>query len=236
MTALLQAVGLSKVYRRGAVELFALHDLSFSVERSEHVTIMGASGSGKSTLLNILGLLDSPSSGQLVLDGVATADFDDAQRSAFRRRHLGFVFQSFNLMPALSALENVALPLLLDGRRLAAVRADCLEALCAVGLEQRVEHRPNELSVGEMQRVAIARALVARPPLILADEPTGSLDSANSAAIHELLAREVKARGLTLLVVSHDPSAAQWGDRVIRLRDGRIESDQRLRGAPSPAP
>jgi putative ABC transport system ATP-binding protein len=232
VSTLLEAVQLTKVYRRGNHDLFALKDVSFSVEGGEHVTIVGASGSGKSTLLNMLGLLDQPSGGQVILNGSPTAGFTDAQRSTFRRRHLGFVFQFFNLVPGLTALENVALPLLLDGRSLAAVRGDCLTVLRAVGVGERLEHYPHELSGGEMQRVAIARALVARPPLILADEPTGNLDSRNAAAIHELMSREVRARGTTLLVVSHDSAAASWSDRVISLRDGRIESDERRAGVP----
>jgi putative ABC transport system ATP-binding protein len=231
MSALLEAARLTKVYRRGSRDVLALNDVSFSVERGEHITIMGASGSGKSTLLNLLGLLDRPSNGEVILNGSSTADYTDAQLAAFRRRHLGFVFQFFNLMPALSALENVALPMLLDGRSLAAVRGECVEVLRAVGIGERLEHYPHELSGGEMQRVAIARALVGRPPLILADEPTGNLDSRNAMAIHELLSREVKARGLTLVVVSHDSAAANWSDRVITLRDGRVETDER-RAAP----
>jgi putative ABC transport system ATP-binding protein len=227
MKPLLETVQLTKVYRRGSREVFALQGVSFSVECGEHVTIMGASGSGKSTLLNILGMLDRPSSGQVILNGSSVSDYTDAQLSAFRRRHLGFVFQFFNLMPALTALENVALPMLLDGRSLAAVRGECLEVLRAVGIGERLEHYPHELSGGEMQRVAVARALVGRPSLILADEPTGNLDSRNAAAIHELMNREVRARGLTLIVVSHDSAAAQWTDRVINLCDGRIETDER---------
>ena len=234
MTALLEAVRLTKVYRRGSRDVLALDGVSFSVGRGEHLTIMGASGSGKSTLLYVLGLLDRPSGGEVILDGSSTAERTDAQLSAFRRRHLGFVFQFFNLMPALSALENVALPMLLDGRSLADVRSECAEVLRAVGLGERLEHYPHELSGGEMQRVAIARALVGRPTLILADEPTGNLDSRNAAAIHELMSREAKARGLTLIVVSHDAAAANWSDRVITLRDGRIETDERRAGPAKP--
>ena len=232
MSALLEAVQLTKVYRRGDCDLYALRDVSLAVASGEHVTIIGTSGSGKSTLLNMLGLLDRPSAGEVLLHGSPTAGYTDAQRSAFRRRHLGFVFQFFNLMPGLTALENVALPLLLDGRSLAATRGECLALLRTVGVAERHEHYPHELSGGEMQRVAIARALVARPALILADEPTGNLDSRNAAAIHEVLSREVRARGLTLLVVSHDSGAALWSDRVISLRDGRIESDERRAGVP----
>jgi putative ABC transport system ATP-binding protein len=227
MSALLEAVGLTKLYRRGVTDLYALRDVSFAVEAGEHVTIIGPSGSGKSTLLNLLGLLDRPSRGEVILDGSSTAGYSDAQLSAFRCRHLGFVFQFFNLMPGLTALENVAMPLLLDGRSFAAVRAGCVAMLRAVGIDDRLGHYPHELSGGEMQRVAIARALVARPSLVLADEPTGNLDSHNAEAIHELLSREARARGQTLLVVSHDPAAAAWSDRVISLRDGCIESDDR---------
>jgi putative ABC transport system ATP-binding protein len=227
MSIVVEAVRLTKIYRRGSGDLFALNDVSFSVQRGEHVTIMGASGSGKSTLLNILGLLDRPSSGQVILNGASTENYTDAQLSAFRRRHLGFVFQFFNLMPTLTALENVALPLLLDGRSLSAARGECVAVLRAVGIDERLEHYPHELSGGEMQRVAIARALVSRPGLILADEPTGNLDSRNATAVHELMSREVRARGLTLLVVSHDLAAANWSDRIITLRDGSVETDDR---------
>jgi putative ABC transport system ATP-binding protein len=230
MSAMLEAVGLSKVYRRGSRDVLALDDVTFSVERGECVTITGASGSGKSTLLNILGLLDRPSKGQVKLKGAPTADCSDAELSALRRRTLGFVFQFFNLMPALTALENVALPLLLDGRSFAAVRGDCKDLLCSVGVGERLEHYPHELSGGEMQRVAIARALAVRPSMIFADEPTGNLDSRNAAAIYELMSREVRARSVTLLVVSHDVAAANWSDRVITLRDGRIETDERRSG------
>ena len=227
MSTLLEAVGLSRVFQRGADTLYALRDVSFAVASGEHVTIIGASGSGKSTLLHLLGLLDRPSGGQVLLRGSPTADLTDEQRSVFRRRHVGFVFQFFNLMPGLSALENVALPLLLDGRSFAAVRRECLELLRAVGVAGRQAHFPHELSGGEMQRVAIARALAARPSLVLADEPTGNLDSRNAASIYEILGREVRARGMTLIVVSHDPGAARWSDRVIALRDGQIDSDRR---------
>jgi putative ABC transport system ATP-binding protein len=232
MSVVLEAVHLTRTYRGGSRDLVALNDVSLSIKRGEHVVIMGASGSGKSTLLNILGLLDRPSSGRVIVNGASTEEYSDAQLSAFRRRHLGFVFQFFNLMPTLTALENVALPLLLDGRRLAAVRDECLQVLRAVGVEDRLEHYPHELSGGEMQRVAVARALVVRPDLILADEPTGNLDSRNANAIHALMSREVKARGLTLLVVSHERAAADWSDRIITLHDGCIDSDERRPAAP----
>ena len=227
MTPLLEAIAVTKVYRRGVSPVVALDQVSLCVAKGEHVAIMGPSGSGKSTLLNLLGLLDRPSSGRVVVDGAATGEFTDARLSAFRRRHIGFVFQFFNLVPTMSALENVALPLLLDGHGLADVRAGCEETLRAVGMAERLDHYPHQLSGGEMQRVGIARALAARPRLILADEPTGNLDSRNAAAIHDLLSRQSRERGATLLVVSHDPAATEHCDRVITLQDGLIKSDER---------
>ena len=230
MTALLEAQNLTKVYRRGDQEVAALSDVSFSADRGEYLLIMGPSGSGKSTLLNLLGGLDRPSSGRVVLAQWPIAEYTDKELSAFRRRRIGFVFQFFNLMPALTALENVALPLLLDGKSLASVSAPCRDLLRAVALTDRADHYPHQLSGGEMQRVAIARALASDPLLILADEPTGNLDSQDGAAVQEMLHAQVKARGHTLIMVSHDPSAARWSDRIIRLADGRISSDERRSG------
>lgn len=225
MSVVLEAVELRKAYTMGSREVPALDGVSLRLERGAHVVIMGASGSGKSTLLNLLGLLDRPSSGRVILDGSTTEHCSDRELSALRRRRLGFVFQFYNLVPNLSALENVALPMLLDGRVLSRVLPECTEALRAVGMEERLQHYPHQLSGGEMQRVAIARALAGRPQLILADEPTGNLDSINAAAVYDLLARQARARGATLLVVSHDTAAARGSNRVITLRDGRIEAD-----------
>jgi putative ABC transport system ATP-binding protein len=186
---------------------------------------MGPSGSGKSTLLHLIGGLDQPTSGSVQLDGQAIEKYSDDQLSAFRRRRLGFIFQFFNLLPTLTALENVALPLLLDGKSLGEISPKAKELLAMMGMEKRMHHRPDQLSGGEMQRVAIARALVTDPILILADEPTGNLDTKTGTTVLELLARLVKERDQTVLMVTHDSRAASFGNRLVTLRDGLIESD-----------
>ena len=227
---LLQTRQLKKVYSRGHQTVEALRDVSVNVDRGQFVSIMGPSGSGKSTLLHLIGGLDRPSGGSVLLDGQAIESFSDDELSAFRRRRLGFIFQFFNLLPTLNALENVALPMLLDGKTMAEIQPKARELLVMMGLEKRMDHRPDQLSGGEMQRVAIARALVTDPLLILADEPTGNLDSKTGTTVLELLAQMVKERGHTILMVTHDPRAAAFGTRLIQLRDGVVESD----GAPAP--
>jgi putative ABC transport system ATP-binding protein len=227
---LLEARDIKKRYSRGHQAVEALRGVSLSVDRGQFVSIMGPSGSGKSTLLHIIGGLDRPNEGTVRLDGQAIESYSDDALSAFRRRRLGFIFQFFNLLPTLSALENVALPLLLDGKSLAQVAPKARELLAMMNLGHRMEHRPDQLSGGEMQRVAIARALVTDPLLILADEPTGNLDTKTGTAVLELLARTVKERGHTILMVTHDSRAASYGTRLVRFRDGLIESD----GKPEP--
>jgi putative ABC transport system ATP-binding protein len=225
---LLEARDVRKSYSRGHQTVDALRGVSLTLERGQFTSIMGPSGSGKSTLLHIVGGLDRPSSGSVKIDGQRIEAFSDDELSSFRRRRLGFIFQFFNLLPTLTALENVALPLLLDGQPITRIAPKARELLEMMGLKNRTDHRPDQLSGGEMQRVAIARALIADPLLILADEPTGNLDTKTGGNVLELLARMAKERGHTILMVTHDPRAASYGDRLVTLRDGLIESD----GAP----
>jgi putative ABC transport system ATP-binding protein len=228
---LLQANDLKKTYSRGEQAVDALRGVSLTLNAGEFVSIMGPSGSGKSTFLHLIGGLDRPSSGSISLQGQEIQKYSDAELSQFRRRSLGFIFQFFNLLPTLTALENVALPLLLDGKKIAEVAPKAQELLDWMGLKNRAEHRPHQLSGGEMQRVAIARALVSNPALILADEPTGNLDSKTGASVLELLQRMVKERGHTLMMVTHDLKAARYGTRLVCLRDGMLESDERIGSA-----
>jgi putative ABC transport system ATP-binding protein len=229
---LLEARDLKKSYTRGHQNVEALKGVTLKVDRGQFVSIMGPSGSGKSTLLHLVGGLDRPSQGSVILEGQAIESYPDDQLSAFRRRRLGFIFQFFNLLPTLSALENVALPLLLDGKKLDEVAPKATQLLDLMGLKSRMDHRPDQLSGGEMQRVAIARALVTDPLLILADEPTGNLDSKTGQTVLELLAQMVKEKNQTILMVTHDPRAASYGTRLVTLRDGLVESD----GVPAPRP
>lgn len=227
-------------YRIGGHTVRALNRVTLRINGGEFTSIVGPSGAGKSTLLQLLGALDSPDSGSIQFNGTEIATMTDEQQSTFRRHQVGFVFQFFNLLPTLTAWENVALPMLLDGRRLRQVRADAVALLDRVGLGDRIDHRPAELSGGQMQRVAVARALMMDPPLILADEPTGNLDSSTGAAIMELL-RDVSrtdGAGRAVVMVTHDLGAASQTDRVITVQDGAVKSDLagRPRAAPPPAP
>jgi putative ABC transport system ATP-binding protein len=209
----------------GEATVAAVRGVTLTVDRGQFVAITGASGSGKSTLLHMLGGITRPTAGRVLLEGVDLATLDDDALAAIRRRRIGFVFQRYNLLPELSLVENVSLPLALDRVAPGRCEAAALAALEAVGMAHRAAHRPDELSGGEQQRGAIARALVTDPAVVLADEPTGALDSANSARVVDLLARLVADRGQTVVLVTHDPTVAAAAGRVVRMRDGEIESD-----------
>lgn len=223
MENVIEARDLRKVYQMGEVEVEALRGVSFNIKRGEVIAIMGPSGSGKSTLMNTLGCLDRPSSGEYVLDGEPVASLNDDQLASIRNRKVGFVFQSFNLLSRQTAITNVELPLRYSGST-EGRRARAIEALKAVGLGERMSHRPTELSGGQQQRVAIARAIVNNPAIIMADEPTGNLDSKVGKEIMNLLLNLNKESGTTLIIVTHDPNIADQTQRVIRLRDGLLES------------
>ena len=212
---------LTKVYTMGDVQVHALRGLSITIKPGEVVAIMGPSGSGKSTLMNMLGCLDRPTSGEYWLDGESVAELSDDQLADIRNRKVGFVFQSFNLLPRASALANVELPLRYAGR-VKDRRARAQAALEAVGLADRMTHRSNELSGGEQQRVAIARALVTNPAIVMADEPTGNLDTESGDEVMEVLLKKNRERGTTLIIVTHDPEIAAQTERIIRIRDGVV--------------
>jgi len=214
---------LAKVYVMGDHEVHALRGVSFDIEAGELVAIMGPSGSGKSTLMNVIGCLDQPTSGTYELDGIETSQLSDDRLAEVRNRKIGFVFQSFNLLPRMSALEQVELPLVYSGARNRRERA--LEALAAVGLADRVHHKPTELSGGQQQRVAIARSLVTRPAIILADEPTGALDTRTSGEIMGIFQR-LNRDGMTVVFVTHEAEIAAHTRRIIHIRDGLINSDE----------
>jgi putative ABC transport system ATP-binding protein len=217
-----------KVYRMGAEEIRALAGVSLQIYPNEYVAIMGPSGSGKSTMMNIIGCLDIPSEGQYILNGHNVSDMTDDELAEVRNREIGFVFQTFNLLPRVDCLQNVELPLTYAGMRKGDRREKAMEAIHKVGLGDRVHHKPNELSGGQRQRVAIARALVNDPSILLADEPTGNLDSRTGEEIMHLF-EELYRRGHTLLVVTHEEDIAQHARRVVRLRDGVVESDVQVK-------
>ncbi len=221
MTSALELRRVSRVYGSGPTEVRALSDVDLSVERGELVAIMGPSGSGKSTLLTIAGSLEEATSGEVLVDGVDFASVSRSQRAQMRRRSIGYVFQDFNLLPGLTAVENVMLPLELDGSRARTARAAGLEAMKQLDVADRADRYPDELSGGERQRIAIARAIVGERRLLLADEPTGALDSVNGEAVMRLL-RAAAHHGVAGVVVTHEAQLASWADRVVFLRDGRI--------------
>ena len=221
---MLELSGVSKTYSSGGSDFVALHELDLSIGAHEFVALTGASGSGKSTLMNILGCLDTPTRGHYAIDGVSVNTLDDEALAGVRNRKIGFVFQSFNLVPRLSALDNVAQPLVYRGIARRARRERAADALASVGLGSKLANRPNELSGGQRQRVAIARALVAEPRLILADEPTGNLDSRTSEDVMALFC-ELHAKGTAIVLVTHEPVVAAYCQRVVRLHDGRVAED-----------
>lgn len=232
MSALIQVNDVWKTYEVGQQQVHALRGLSVDIDQGEYTALMGPSGSGKSTLMNMLGCLDTPTSGRYHLAGEDVGTLDDDALADIRNRRIGFVFQTFNLMPRYTALENVALPLVYAGASKVDREARAREVLEQVGLGDRMDHRPNELSGGQRQRVAVARALVNRPDLLLADEPTGNLDTKTSLEIMALFG-EIHAAGNTVVLVTHEEDIAAYAHRVVRLRDGVVSADERK--APNPA-
>ncbi|GAB4341596.1 MAG: ABC transporter ATP-binding protein [Calditrichia bacterium] len=220
----LEVVDLVKIYHLGGEEIRALDGVSLRIETNEYVAIMGPSGSGKSTMMNVLGCLDVPTSGQYILEGHDVSRLKDDELAEIRNQKIGFVFQTFNLIPRANVYHNVELPLIYSGLPASERKKRVLSAIEKVGLSDRIQHKPNELSGGQRQRVAIARALVNNPAIILADEPTGNLDTRTGEEIMEIF-DQLHAAGNTIILVTHEPDIAEHADRIIRLRDGRVESD-----------
>ena len=222
MIQTIQLVDVCRQYHLGTADVKALNNINLEIDQGKFVALVGPSGSGKSTLLNLLGGLDRPTSGEVNVNGLSLGEASEGELTAHRRHNVGFIFQTFNLLPTLSALENVAMPLMLSGVKLAERMERARDQLERVGLGHRLDHRPTEMSGGEQQRAAIARALVNNPQLVLADEPTGNLDTSTGSEVMELL-RELNAeRGVTLIIVTHDPEVANFADRIVHLRDGEI--------------
>jgi putative ABC transport system ATP-binding protein len=225
MSSIISVKDLKKTYIMGTTLVNALQSITIDISKNEYVALMGPSGSGKSTLMNLLGCLDTPTSGQYFLNGTNVSTMEDGELAEVRNKEIGFVFQTFNLLPRLSALENVALPLVYAGMSRAKRTERAEEVLNAVGLSDRMDHKPNELSGGQRQRVAIARALVNNPSIILADEPTGNLDTKTSMEIMGIL-ESIHNAGNTIILVTHENDIAQHAHRIVRLRDGLVESDE----------
>jgi len=223
---IIQIEHISKVYEMGSEEIFALRDVSLSIYPNEYVAIMGPSGSGKSTLMNMLGCLDTPSSGVYNFKGLDVNEMDDNDLATIRNKEIGFVFQTFNLLPRASSLRNVELPLIYAGESTSKRKQRAEEVLASVGLQDRMDHKPNELSGGQRQRVAIARALITNPAIILADEPTGNLDSKTGVEIMKLF-HDLHSKGNTIILVTHEEDIARHAHRIVRLKDGLIESDEK---------
>ncbi|HLF69818.1 MAG TPA: ABC transporter ATP-binding protein [Actinomycetota bacterium] len=220
--AMVEAIGATRTYKTGSVEVTALSKVDVRIEAGEFVAVMGPSGSGKTTLLNCLSGLDELTSGEVLVEGEPLSKMSDRERTRYRARRMGFIFQAFNLIPVFSAVENVELPLLLGGRRPKVARQRALDALAEVGLSERANHRPSELSAGEQQRVAISRAIAPDPAVLWADEPTGNLDSENADKILVLLESLNRSVGLTIIMVTHDPGLGARAARLVRMRDGRL--------------
>ncbi len=228
--AIIQVEAVRKQYRLGQVTVEALAGVDFAVNEGEFVAIMGPSGSGKSTLLHLLGGLDQPTNGEVTLAGKRLSVLKDDAITLVRRRNVGFIFQFYNLVPTLTAEENIALPLIIDGKRVSAHQARIDQLLNLVGIADRRHHKPDQLSGGQQQRVAIARAFVMQPSIVLADEPTGNLDSKSGDDVLTLLRRSCDEFGQTIIMVTHDPKAASYADRVVFLKDGRIVDELKLNG------
>lgn len=225
----IQTVDLKKTYKLGSVDVEALKGVSINIEPGEFVSIMGPSGSGKSTLMNILGCLDQPTSGSYLLDGTEVSTLNDNDLAVVRSKKIGFVFQTFNLLPRMDAIFNVTLPMVYAGVGAAERREKAIAALTEVGLSDRMHHKPQQLSGGQQQRVAIARALVNHPSIVLADEPTGNLDTKSGEEIMDILCRLNHEKGITVILVTHEHDIAQYTNRVIRIRDGLVASDEPIK-------
>jgi putative ABC transport system ATP-binding protein len=237
MAAIIQVENVSKTYRIGKVDVRAVRGVSFTVERGEFLSVVGPSGSGKSTLFYMLGGLAQADSGRVLIDGTDFSATSDSQRTQLRRRKIGFVFQKFNLLPTLSARDNIRIAQEIAGDAANGNEEHLRQITELLGIDKRLDHRPSELSGGEQQRVALARALVNRPAIVLADEPTGNLDTENSRAVLEMLQRSNRELGQTVLMITHNPEAAQYGNRILHFRDGQIvtpELDPQWTGAAHP--